>query len=142
MPETGQKRFSSQAIGGEFLRVKDSDSVSGFDFSAFVYGQTLNAPTHLWTDDDLIGINGAYQDEIGRMVGRKKIIERSNHQQQSEKSKETVALAHGLQTFCAAVGAKTAAQMKSSTAARRAAIRFGEAGSPACIKCCAGMLMK
>ena len=142
MPETGQKRFSGLAIGGEFLRVEYGDSVSGFDFSAFVYGQTLNAPADFWADNNLISVNSADQDKIGRMVGREKIVERGNHQQQSEKSKETIALAHGLQTFCAAVGVKTAAQTKSSTAARRTAIRSGEAGSPACINNCAGMLMK
>ena len=140
--KAGQHGFRGLAIGGEFLRVQHGDGVTGFDFSAFVHGQALNAPAHFGADNDLVGVNGADQHKIGRMVGREKVIDGGDDQQQPEKGKEAVALAHGLQTFCAAAGVKTAAQMKSSTAARRAAIRSGEAGSPACMNCCAGMLMK
>ena len=134
--------FRSLAISGEFLRVKHCNRVSGFYFSAFVYGQTLNASADFWADYHLVCVNSADQDEIRRVVGRQKIVDGGDHQQQSEKSKEAVSLAHGLQTFCAAAGVKMAAQIKSSTAALRAAIRSGDAGSPACINCCAGMLMK
>jgi len=58
-----------------------------------------------------------------------------------EKGKEAVALAHGLQTFWAAEAVKDggANEKHRSSAGSNS---FGEAGSPACINCCAGMLMK
>ena len=96
---------------------------------------TLNAAADFWADNDLICVNGADQDQIRRVVDGEKIIDGGNDQQQSQKGEEAVARAHDLQTFCAAAGVKIAAQMKSSTAARRAATRSGEAGSPACMKC-------
>ena len=92
MAKAGQHRFRSLAISGEFLRVKHGDGVSGFYFSAFVDGQTLNASADFWADYHLVGVNGADQDKIRRVVGREKIIDGGNHQQQSEKSKEAVAL--------------------------------------------------
>src|SRR4051794_6105748 len=112
MAKAGQHGFSRLAISGELLRVKHGDGVPGFDFSAFVYGQALNTSADFWADYDLVRVNGADQDKIRRVVGRQKIVDGSNDQQQSKKSKETVALAHALQTFCAAMGVKTAAQMK------------------------------
>ena len=64
MAKAGQHRFRGLAISGEFLRVKHGDSLSGFDFSAFVYGQTFNAAADFWADYDLIGVNGADQNKI------------------------------------------------------------------------------
>ncbi len=72
MTKAGQHRFRGLAIGGEFLRIQHGDCVSGLDFSAFVHGQTLNASADFWADDDLIGVHGADQDQIRRMVAEKK----------------------------------------------------------------------
>src|SRR5436305_12517947 len=106
MAKAGQHRFRGLAISGEFLRVEHGDRVSGFYLRTFVNSQTLNASADFWADYHLIGINGADQDQIRRVVGGEKIIDGGNDQQQSEKSKEAVARAHDLQTFCAAAGVK------------------------------------
>src|ERR1700731_459561 len=142
MAKAGQYGFGGLAISSELLRVKHGNCVTGFDFGTFVHGQPCNASADLRADHDLVGVNRADQDKIRGVVGREKIIDGGNHQQEPKKGEEAVALAHDLQTFWAAEGVKTAAQMKSSTAARRAARRSGEAGPPACINCRGGMLLK
>ncbi len=99
MAKAGQQRFRGLAVSGKFLRVKHGDGVAGLYFSAFVHRQPLNPSADLRAHNNLVGVNGADQDQIRRAVRGKKVIHGGNDQQQAKKAEKFVALAHSGPTF-------------------------------------------
>ena len=82
------------AVGRRLLRlqfgwIKHSDQISCLHWRAFIDQQFLNAAFNLRADDHLVGVNGADQYQVARVVSRKKIVGRGNHKNNSEKNEES-----------------------------------------------------
>ena len=77
------------------------------------------------------------------MIGGEKVVGRGDHEDDSEKDEKLVTRAHE-RAPCVVLlsGRNSAAEMKSSTAARRSAIRSGARGLNPTIFCIMGALLK
>ena len=125
-------------LGLQLGRIDDGNKIPGLHRGAFVDQQLLQTTWSLRAHNDLVGINGADQHQVAVARGGKKVISQSNQENDSEKNEKAVTRIHlDSPSTGRAVGWKRAAEMKSSTAARRAAMRSGLSGS-----CCVMSLMK
>src|SRR6185437_8827719 len=92
----------------------------------------------------LVGVHGANQLQTVFTAGGCQVIDERSRENHAQEDYESVALAHGCAPFLAELLAfwNSAAETKSSTAARRAAMRSGESGSPGAIMAIRGALAK
>ena len=119
--------------GGTFLRlqlrgVENGNQVSRFDLSTFVNQQLLDATLDLRTDNHLVGVDGADQNEVTGMVHRKPVIAERDRGDDGEQDEDFVARAHWRPPALSTLR-NNAAETKSSTAARRSANRSEDSGS-------------
>ncbi len=127
----------------QFRRIEHRNQISGFHRRAFVHQQFLDAASHLRAHDHLVGVDRADQHQVARVVGGKVVVGRGDREDDSEKNKKLITRAHE-RAPCVAFGfgRNNAAEMKSSTAARRSAIRSGVSGLKPTILCIMGALLK
>ena len=123
--------------------IEHGNQIPGLHRCAFIHQQFLDASFHLRADDDLIGVHCSDQHEIREWSVEKIVVDRGDHKNDAEKNKETVASTHERAPCGRDIwGRNSAAEIKSSTAARRSAMRCGVRGLKPTILCIIGALLK
>ena len=129
-------------FGFQFRGIENRDQISLFDLRAFVHQQLRDPSLYLRADDDLVRIHRADQHQVAGARGGKQVVDRRRDQNHAEQDQKFVARVQIRAPSEVACRRNNAAEMKSITAARRAAILSGAKGSMRPITRNTGALVK
>src|SRR5579864_28755 len=136
-------RLRRRLLRLEFRRIENGDQVSRLHWRTFIHKQFLDTAFHLCADNDLVGVDGSDQHQIAGMICGKKVVRCGNDEDDAEKHEKTIARAHRrAPCWTFSWERNNAAEIKSSTAALRSAIRSGVRGLKPTIFCITGALLK
>ena len=111
----------------ELRGIEHCDQVSSLYLCSFIDEQFCEPALHLRADDDLIRIDGTDQHQVFRTGRGQEVISQCRGADDGEKDENAVTAVHFL--LLSSGCWNKAAEMKSSTAARRCAKNSGENGS-------------
>src|SRR5262249_23532457 len=124
----GERGFGSLLLGGEFGGIELRDQVALLHDAAFIDVQLHDARCDARADHHLVGIHSADQLQIGRATDGNKVINDGDDDDEADEHGESASLIH-VRSFLAC-GLSREAEITSSTAARRCAMRADVSGSP------------
>ena len=94
MLQAGDRRRGRGLLRLQLGWIEHGDQIPSLHRRALIHQQLLDAAFDLRADDYLVGIDRADQHQVARVVGGEKVVRRGNHEDDSEKDKETITRAH------------------------------------------------